>query len=496
MKRVNYMKKELSLIAFSILISIVTGHSQAPFTAGNEIASSDKDGDSRRIVEYSSGNFVWIGNWTNDATFFARYKNCDNSYSLSPNEKVGTSTDYNDVIVLPNKEVVIAGTCKTCNPSNPTDSTSKILIVRKDSVGLSTIAQKVIGTDHVNLAADRIIADNNDGFFVLGRYQAPLALLYYIARLDNQFNLIKDTLFLTSLGSTALNWNWGKDLILTSDNHLILTGNSNVFFQTTHLSLIKLDSSLNIIWSVVDSHESLGASVKENQAGNYIIGGSVNGETGWDMYIGEYDQQSGTSLQSTVKDNYGGDNERIYDLQITEDGNILIAGKSDTAFFGTAATKLIAIFDSNLNFLAHYTEGTGFLSPASKFTSLLPLNDSGTELIAVGSEQFMGSSLAILRRIDFAPIYGCITTEIVEIDYSKSINVFPNPAGDFIQFALLQKKTNATIKMVLFDQLGRIALNYSGNLISKIDVSSLKPGLYFGEIFCNRTHYTFKLIKK
>jgi hypothetical protein len=311
------------------------------------------------------------------------------------------------------------------------DGSSRILVVKKDSMGTVTILQKTFGKENVNVYADRIVSDGDDGYFVLGRYQAPLALLYYMARLDAQFNVLRDTIFFAQLGTTNLNWNWGRDLILTSDNHLVLTGASNVFLQTSHLS-VKLDTSFNVVWSMVDSMESLGASIKQNAVGNYIVGGSVN-DTGWDVMVREYDRETGNLLRSVVKDNYGGTGERVYDLQIAANGNICVAGRSDTVVTGATPINLIALFDDNLNFITRYTEGPGLLlTPGRELTSVVILDDVGEEFVAVGREWLFDDSRAVLRRIDVDPVYGCSPSGTRAWESPGKIRVYPNPASDLV----------------------------------------------------------------
>ena len=80
--------------------------------------------------------------------------------------------------------------------------------------------------------------------------------------------------------------------------------------------------------------------------------------------------------------------------------------------------------------------------------------------------------------------------KLVELKYNTKIDIeiFPNPAGDFIK---VNGITQGQYK--LFDQLGRVIQN--GEFEEKIDISSLNPGIYFVEIVEDNFIYSQKIIK-
>jgi hypothetical protein len=80
------------------------------------------------------------------------------------------------------------------------------------------------------------------------------------------------------------------------------------------------------------------------------------------------------------------------------------------------------------------------------------------------------------------------TDRIVE---KPMISLFPNPATDFINIRTNTKISIQSINIV--DDMGRII--YQGNVSNKIDISKLKPGVYFLNIMGDNSRSSSRFIK-
>ncbi len=126
--------------------------------------------------------------------------------------------------------------------------------------------------------------------------------------------------------------------------------------------------------------------------------------------------------------------------------------------------------------------------PLSQYIQILQLDDSGYIYGAIHNK--------LIRSI--YPTITSIDTKD-QIDLSHIINISPNPATYFININLLPRLVNSQhITISIYDQYGKQCINRTINIIDnhiQIDVSYLKPGIYYIGIYDENTVLNSKFIK-
>lgn len=126
--------------------------------------------------------------------------------------------------------------------------------------------------------------------------------------------------------------------------------------------------------------------------------------------------------------------------------------------------------------------------PLSQYLQILQLDDSGYLYGAIHSK--------LVRSI-----YPTITSIDAndQIDLSHMINISPNPSTDFINLNLFPGLANLqSITIGIYDQCGRQFFNRTMNIMDsriRIDISYLKPGIYFISFLYDNTLLNSKFIK-
>ncbi len=149
-----------------------------------------------------------------------------------------------------------------------------------------------------------------------------------------------------------------------------------------------------------------------------------------------------------------------------------------------AGTTIVASYSAPLSTLG--LQGKAITVLASGF--LTPANNSNGPAFGLWVALNTGGNLVPLP----------LTTSIEENNFVNSINVFPNPASEFVQvnFDLIN---SASVSIQLFDALGKEILNKQlgqlspGNFNSSIDVLNLSSGLYNLSITTNDLRKNMKL---
>lgn len=77
--------------------------------------------------------------------------------------------------------------------------------------------------------------------------------------------------------------------------------------------------------------------------------------------------------------------------------------------------------------------------------------------------------------------YPLLTSNVAHYEYDHKIEIFPNPATDFLE---LKRNDNSEITINIYDMTGRIILIKTlNNKSEKIDISLLKAGTYIYKLF-------------
>jgi len=76
----------------------------------------------------------------------------------------------------------------------------------------------------------------------------------------------------------------------------------------------------------------------------------------------------------------------------------------------------------------------------------------------------------------------------------KTLDVFPNPSGDFVSFKIPQKVSSARI--CIYDLQGRIVLDEEYSNYGRIWIGYLANGIYICQMNCDGNISRGKLVKK
>jgi hypothetical protein len=311
----------------------------------------------------------------------------------------------------------------------------------------------------------------------------------------------------------------GYSIEVSSDNYLYILGESRGYgpakgFYTDAL-LIKTDSNGNELWRTTwggyfnDCANNLAAtpdggviacgSISEefsngnsNVAQGYVRKMDAKGNLVWDKtYPYKAPLQDGSPISFNV-------------VRVLANENVLVVGSGykinvDSSSFQTVPWAVI--FDKNGKELMEraYTSLVGGYSSA-EFQDIQPTADGG--FIAGGtyypSQGDTGNQDAFIVKLDergceFAECQPPLAVEEFS-DASFQISVWPNPAQD-----ILNMETDSPMEEIrVYNQLGSLvgSWQYSvGSVLELIDVSKLKPGLYFLVVKTENGVETRKFVK-
>ena len=154
---------------------------------------------------------------------------------------------------------------------------------------------------------------------------------------------------------------------------------------------------------------------------------------------------------------------------------------------GTIYVGWIQTTEDNLNVGLDLTNNYGWSNANNQNENLLKyLNGSWSYSTIVNG--------ALMIR----PVFSSSSlTGINEISSENNINVFPNPASDFINLKLNSKNSNS--KILIYDLLGKEikSINIPDNSNNfKINTTDLKEGVYFGKLYYSDKIENFKFVIK
>lgn len=151
-----------------------------------------------------------------------------------------------------------------------------------------------------------------------------------------------------------------------------------------------------------------------------------------------------------------------------EDGGVASAEAADAEF--------VLFNSSNQAILCYSTSGCGTL-PRIQWTA----NYTGTATL-----QFNVAGCAAVPMVDNTIVFKADQiTGVEETVTAESIDVYPNPASDFITINY-NKRSNANVMVTMISADGRVV--FSGNQVAAdgfvkvIDVSTFAAGLYFVQL--------------
>ncbi len=423
--------------------------------------------------------------------------------------------DGTTICRLDNGGFAIAGTAST-------DSTGQldIFIMKTDSLG-DSLWTKYFGTTPSNDFPSKITETQDGGLLISATTysmssQAPTLSDWLIIRTDS----MGDTLW------TKLIRNTGNDRMQyiseNADRTILCCGwmSSNGWAKGTMMKLTETGDSL---WSlqIGSSGNSYAQLCKENIDGNYILaGGSLSGT--YYGYVGEYDT-SGTFINYHSYDKPG-TAEIVNSVDHLPQGGYLISAKTGTTpgfdiwiirtndLWDTLWTKTFndpvymtkiedrfpfgVVGDSGCIFggmklgpvdmqaILYRVDSTGTIQWTQNFG--YAGDDKADELITL-DDGFVFSGYAGLLTNSTVDCYivktdfnGMVSTiSNVEENYQDALNLYPNPAADFIQW---ENSIITVIEIRIYSLSGSIIqkiIPEKGE--NKIDISFLSNGMYIAE---------------
>jgi hypothetical protein len=203
--------------------------------------------------------------------------------------------------------------------------------------------------------------------------------------------------------------------------------------------LVKFDGAGNRLWATYygDNDDDKGYSVSTDNAGNVLMGGRT---------------LSAANIASAGFQNTYGGGQDAFLVKFTSAGERLCA-----TYYG-------GIDVDDCNSIAADGHGNVYLAGTTS-------NATG---IAVGGHQtFFGGGSSDGMLIKFTSI--CGTTQVENVSGENNVEVFPNPAGDYV----VVKSDENIIAIEVFDNVGRVVCNQRiEGRKGKIDLQSLAPGVY------------------
>lgn len=168
----------------------------------------------------------------------------------------------------------------------------------------------------------------------------------------------------------------------------------------------------------------------------------------------------------------------IYTIAFEPDGSLIVGGrfrKIEGQPRGNIA-KLNedgSLVENVFNRLGADTAHWGFIDNEPTITCLVRL-DNGGLMVGGCFSRYDGHEQWGLVRLVPSPV-GIGENNANEIP----ISCFPNPASNFLHFAVSATEAYSLVQIEVFDASGKMVLSHSDHFLQQpIDVSSLKPGLY------------------
>jgi hypothetical protein len=344
-----------------------------------------------------------------------------------------------------------------------------------------------------------------------------------------------DTLWTKNINENYLSTS--RCAVQTEDNGFVVCGSTSMTnLGETDILLFKLNESGELIWSkkyggegydfsysickTIDGGVILcgGSSYDKSEYDIYIIKTNAQGDTTWtrkwggsgynagycilpyedgNFLVGGCSSSTGTMYHILLKINNEG--ETIWSKTIGEDESnfgMHIAFTNDNCIVGCGWSKNFNEQESRLNLYKTDADGNLiWLKNYGGYTydlgyDVFESNDLG--LVVAGYTQSFGAGMADMYLIK-TDAEGIITSMDELQQENSSFNIFPNPASSFITITTSQNQPIEEV--IIYNHLGQKAL-VTKPVNNKVDVSKLKPGIYFIEVASKEWRGRTKIVKK
>jgi hypothetical protein len=350
-------------------------------------------------------------------------------------------------------------------------------------------------------------APDGDGYLITGTTNNTKGIYgdLLFLKIDDAGNVIWDY-----LGANFSHMAIGNHIIATKDKGYLVTGYSEDFFEGSNTLLVRLDSSRQLLWHVIDYFDRCGSGrgAVELSDGSFVLAGcsSLSPSDDLEGVFVKIRGSDGGLLWRRTYDQAGFD-DYAYDMLPTPDGGYLACGRTEyydfSAGIGQANLYLLKVNCMGLQSLpqAAFIASEATDSYLCAFQNLsefvYPDSTDGGHFIwdfGDGSAPQIDNNLFVSHTFPGFGTYPVRLTAVVCSDTSVveqvvgvfpvglpqigmgGFMVYPNPAQDYLVVENNSQEQSATF--VLYDMMGRQVLSVISHNQSVVPIEHLPSGVY------------------
>ena len=374
------------------------------------------------------------------------------------------------------------------------------MLLKRDSLG-NYQWQKTYGGNDWDFAYD-VVQTFDSGFVFCGETynnSNGFSDVYVV-----KTNLLGDTLWTRTVGGNLVDK--GNALTQTSDSNIIIAGIKTTITDSTQAYVLKFDKDGTLLWDSVyggSGYEWIN-DIIESSIGKYSVAGATTSNSNGDLnyYILNLDEQGNVNWDFTIVNGPSPtpDDDEMFAIDVMANGQLLFMGYSAT---GGSGEKNIALFTlTNSGFWGG--TATVLATPYDDIIKSIYLTSNDRIIGAGKTNSFgLGNQDVLLLKMDTVLPTQTIQVTMYEdiapigirtIENTGFVEIFPNIVED--HFYISSNDSYLFDELELFNLNGQLV--YKQVVVSnKVDVSSLKSGMYFVVLKQNgKKTFQSKIIKK
>lgn len=404
---------------------------------------------------------------------FAKLK-ADGTIDPTFNPGTGPNSGVQKILVLPSNKIMIVGDFTSYNGI----TANRIARLNADGTLDTTFNMGGSGSP----SAIHTIALQADGKMIIGGdfYNYNGSPGDFIARINA--NGSKDTSFNNRPGGSV----WS--LLIQTDGKIIVGGTFATYNDTVATgAIIRLNSD-----STLDTTFNTGGTGATG--GGFQVISTSRQADGKIIVTGAFNAYNNIPNRNIVRINSNGTLDTsfncttvsagaVYDSALQNDGKILIGGAFSSPFNGFSGKNIMRLnTDGTLD--TSFIQGTGF----GAAVRALKIQTDGKILVGGNFVDYNGMSINYFTRLN-----GTGTLALNDLNKEISINLYPNPAKDYLHFSLPMGINSTSFEV--FDITGK---KVDSNILedTTIDVMKYSSGIYFLHLKTDKGVLTSKFIKQ
>lgn len=385
----------------------------------------------------------------------------------------GPNSGVQKILVLPSNKIMIVGDFTSYN------GITANRIARLNADGTLDTTFNVGGSG--SPSAIHTIALQADGKMIIGGdfYNYNGSPGDFIARINA--NGSKDTSFNNRPGGSV----WS--LLIQADGKIIVGGTFATYNDTVPTgAIIRLNSD-----STLDTTFNTGGTGATG--GGFQVISTSRQTDGKIIVTGAFNAYNNIPNRNIVRINSNGTLDTsfncttvsvgaVYDSAMQNDGKILIGGAISSPFNGFTGKSIMRL-NSDGTLDTSLIQGTGF----GAAVRALKIQTDGKILVGGNFVDYNGMPVNYFTRLNATS-----TLNVSDFSTKSTINLYPNPAKDYLHFSLPMGITSTSYEV--FDITGK---KIDANLLENttINVSNYTSGIYFLHLKTDRGVFTCKFIK-